>query len=78
MTALSSFERISIQGDRRLLSVSLDMRPLAVMIGANGVGKTSFLDVFRLLSASAKNQLQDQISDDGGLGEVLTSGKAQN
>ncbi len=73
-----SFEHISIQGYRRLLSVSLNMRPLAVMIGANGVGKTSLLEVFSLLAASAKEQLEAKISEYGGLSEVITRDKAQN
>jgi predicted ATPase len=73
----SSFEHISIQGYRRLLSVSLEMRPLAVLIGANGVGKTSLLEVFSLLAASAKGQLDSKISDYGGLSEVITRDKAQ-
>lgn len=75
----TSFEHISVQGYRRLFSLSLDMRqrPLAVMIGANGVGKTSLLEVFSLLAASAKGQLQSKISEYGGLSEVITRDKAQ-
>jgi predicted ATPase len=78
MTELTStFEQISIHGYRRLFSLSLEMRPLAVLIGANGVGKTSLLEVFSLLSASAKGQLQSKISEYGGLNEVITRDKSQ-
>jgi predicted ATPase len=77
MTELTStFEHISIQGYRRLFSLSLEMRPLAVLIGANGVGKTSLLEVFSLLSASAKGQLQSKISEYGGLNEIITRDKS--
>ena len=70
-------EHISIQGYRRLLSLDLEMRSLTVMIGANGVGKTSLLEVFSLLAASAKGQLESKISEYGGLSEILTRDKAQ-
>ncbi len=70
------FDYITIQGYRRLLSVSLEMRPLAVMIGANGVGKTSMLEVFSLLAASAKGQLNAKISELSGLNEIMTRDKA--
>jgi predicted ATPase len=73
----SFLEHISIQGYRRLLSLNLEMRPLAVIVGANGVGKTSLLEVFSLLATSAKGQLESKISEYGGLNEILTRDKAQ-
>jgi len=73
---MNSFEHITIEGYRRLFSVQVEMRPLTVMIGANSVGKTSFLEIFSLLAASAKGQLQSKISGLGGLSDMLTRGKA--
>lgn len=75
---MSSFERISIEGYRRLFSVQFDMRPLTVMIGANGVGKTSLLEIFSFLAASATGQLQSKISDLSGLTEIVTRDKANS
>ncbi|NER36914.1 MAG: AAA family ATPase [Oscillatoria sp. SIO1A7] len=72
------FNRITIEGYRRLLSVKLQMRPLTVAIGANGVGKTSFLEIFSLLAASAKGQLQSKISELSGLSEVITRDRANS
>lgn len=72
---MNSFEHITIEGYRRLFSVQVEMRPLTVMIGANGVGKTSFLEIFSLLAASAKGQLQSKISELGGLSDMVTRGK---
>jgi predicted ATPase len=48
------------------------------MIGANGVGKTSFLEIFSLLAASANGQLAAKISDLGGLHNIMTRDKANN
>ncbi|HEU4389944.1 MAG TPA: AAA family ATPase, partial [Blastocatellia bacterium] len=71
---MNRFKHIQVEGYRRLHFVPLDMRNLAVMIGANGVGKTSFLEVFSLLAASANGQLLERIG--GGLESMLTRGKA--
>jgi len=71
-------EKIKISGFRRLLSVELPMQPFTVLIGANGVGKTSILDVLSLLSASASGNLSDMLSDLGGVANILTRGRSQN
>jgi predicted ATPase len=46
------------------------------MIGANGVGKTSLLEVFSLLAASANGKLEAKISELGGINEIITRDKA--
>ncbi|AFZ23971.1 putative ATPase [Cylindrospermum stagnale PCC 7417] len=73
---MNSFKRIKIEGYRRLHNVEIEMRPLTVMIGANGVGKTSLLEIFSLLAASANGQLEPKISELGGLNEIITRDKA--
>lgn len=75
---MNTFEHITIEGFRRLFSVSVDMRPLTVMIGANGVGKTSLLETFSLLAESAKGQLQSKISELSGLNQMVTRDKADS
>lgn len=74
---MSRFENISVKGFRRLRDVDLEMRSLIVMIGANGSGKTSFLDLLSTLAASANGKLHDTLQLKGGLNEILTRGKAQ-
>jgi predicted ATPase len=74
---MDKFEHISIKGFRRLQDIELEMRDLIVMIGANGSGKTSFLDVLSILAASASGNLQNTLQLKGGLNEILTRGKAQ-
>jgi predicted ATPase len=74
---MDSFERIAIRGFRRLENLDLEMRNLTVLVGANGSGKTSFLDVFSLLAASAGGHLRSALQRKGGLSEILTRGKAQ-
>lgn len=48
---MGRFENISVKGFRRLQDVELEMRDLIVMIGANGSGKTSFLDVLSTMTS---------------------------
>jgi predicted ATPase len=68
---------LSIHGFRRLCDVQLPLRPLSVMIGANGTGKTSILDVFSLLAKSAQGKLSEAISELSGLSNILTYDKAE-
>ncbi|NJS12679.1 MAG: AAA family ATPase, partial [Microcoleus sp. CSU_2_2] len=69
---MNTFEHLKIEGFRRFFYTEVEMRPLTVMIGANGVGKSSFLEIFSLLAASANGQLQSKISELGGLTQMVT------
>jgi predicted ATPase len=64
---MDRFESIQVQGFRRLYDVFLPLKPLNVLIGANGSGKTSLLEAFSLLAASASGNLQKTLSDYGGV-----------
>src|SRR5208282_4990492 len=68
------FGELTIKGFRRLFDVRLALRPLSVMIGANGTGKTSVLDVLSLLASSAQGKLASSISELSGLADILTNG----
>ncbi len=74
---MDRFENISVKGFRRLQNIEFEMRNLIVMIGANGSGKTSFLDVLSVLAASARGNLHNILQLKGGLNEILTRGKAR-
>jgi predicted ATPase len=64
------FSRLSVHGYRRLKKIDIALRPLNVLIGANGVGKSSFLDVFDLLAASAEGTLQSSQSATGPISSI--------
>jgi len=70
---IPGFSRLSVHGYRRLKAVDIPLRRLNVLIGANGVGKTSILQVFRLLSVSADRKLVAAVLEAGGLGSILTA-----
>lgn len=75
---MNAFDRITIEGFRRLFAAEVKMRPLTVTIGANGAGKSSFLEIFSLLAASANSQLQSKISELGGLSQMVTLDRADS
>lgn len=74
----NEINRIKISGFRRLLNVDMKVRPFMVLIGANGVGKTSFLDALSILSASASGHLNSMLSQFGGISNLLTRGKSDD
>jgi len=69
---MNQFTEIRIDGFRRLCGIELPLKPLNVVIGANGVGKTSLLDVFDVLAASAEGDLSQAINDRAGISSILT------
>lgn len=75
---MHKINRIKISGFRRLLAVDLPVRPFMVLIGANGVGKTSFLDALSILSASASTNLNGILSQSGGIASLLTRGISED
>jgi len=72
---MGKFSHMKIKGFRRLHDFDLDLRPLTLMVGANGVGKTSLLDAFSLLSASAGGGLNAKMNEYGGITSNLTYDK---
>ncbi len=71
---MPGFSRIEIEGYKRLRDVKLDLRPLNVLVGGNGAGKTSLLDVFALLAASAEGKLNSYVSGLGGFESIRSIG----
>ncbi len=69
--------KIRISGFRRLRNIEIEMRPLMVLIGANGVGKSSILDSISLLSASAAGKLNKTLNKLGGIVDIGTRGQAK-
>jgi len=69
---MAYFKHICVEGYKRLRQVDLEMRDLAFLIGENGVGKTSFLEVWTLLAAMCEGRLSRRLSDLSGVSEIVT------
>jgi predicted ATPase len=67
------FSRLSVGGVRRLKLLDIALRPLNVLIGPNAVGKSTVLDIFRLLAASANGRLAATIAEMGSFPLLLTA-----
>jgi predicted ATPase len=66
------FSLLQVRGYRRLRAVELPLEPFNVLIGANGVGKSSILDILDLLASSANGDLENTVSRGGGISSLLT------
>jgi len=73
---MQRFLNLKVAGFRRLLNVDLELRPLTVFIGANGVGKSSLLDALSILASSARGNLKSAVSEMGGLAAMVTYDRA--
>jgi predicted ATPase len=66
------FTELRIEGYRSLVNIILPLRSLNVMIGPNGSGKTSVLEVFQLLKDATQENLAEALERLGGLSAVLS------
>jgi len=71
---MHKIQEITIRGLRRLHDVKFQMRPLMVMVGANGVGKSTFLDGISLLAQSTRGNLSGSLNELGGISSLTTRG----
>jgi len=54
----ATLERIRISGFKSIRELDLELRPLNVLVGANGSGKSNFIGVFHLLNQILQERLQ--------------------
>lgn len=74
---MESIRSVRIEGFRSLKSVNLELRPFNVLIGANGSGKSNFIEFFRMLNqavGSTQGNLQLYVARKGGASSVLYYG----
>ncbi|OJA03598.1 AAA family ATPase, partial [Bathymodiolus thermophilus thioautotrophic gill symbiont] len=57
----NNLSHIKIQGFKSIKELDLEMKPINVLIGANGAGKSNFISVFKLLDLIYKQKLQTYI-----------------
>ncbi len=55
---------IKIEGYKSIKRMELELKPINVLIGSNGAGKSNFLSFFRLLRAIFNKQLQHFVSEE--------------
>lgn len=68
-------EKITIKGYKSIRSLEdFQMRPMNILIGSNGAGKSNFIDYFRLLHELVEQRLQFTINEKGGADKHLFLG----
>jgi predicted ATPase len=67
--------KITIAGYKSFRKLELELRPLNVLVGANGVGKSNLISFFRLIPNIGDKRLQRVVAEAGGADSFLRYGK---
>ncbi len=62
---VSELRRLSLKGFKSIKDMDLELRPLNVLIGANGAGKSNLVSFFRMVNEMIAGRLQQYISSMG-------------
>ena len=62
--------KVSLGNYRSIAQCEVELGPVTFLIGANGSGKSNFLDALRLISDALNRSLDHALRDRGGLEEV--------
>jgi predicted ATPase len=71
---MRGLERVQLTGFKSIREMDLQLRPLNVLIGANGAGKSNFASFFRMLNFAMSGSLQVLVAQWGGADSVLFYG----
>ena len=66
--------RIEIENFKSIQKMDLELSPINVLIGANGVGKSNFIGFFKLLKSMYDGNLQNYLAEEVGADNVLYFG----
>ncbi len=70
-------DHLAIRGFKSVRLADFELRPLNVLIGPNGTGKTNFIDLFQMLANMAAGRLQIFVAKQGGPDRLLFGGSRQ-
>src|ERR1035441_1211484 len=70
----NALDHITIEGFKSIASVELALRPINVLIGANGSGKSNFIGVFDFLHEIREGRLQHYVTAADGAEKLLHFG----
>jgi len=75
MANLGKLEKIQLKGFKSIRNMDLELRHLNVLIGPNGVGKSNFISLFRLMNKLVQKDLQFFLNQQGGVDRFLHFGR---
>jgi predicted ATPase len=68
-------ERIVLQGYKSIGEADITLRPINVLIGANGAGKSNFVSLFRFMNRVVSQEMQTYVAQAGGADQILHYGR---
>jgi len=68
-------ERIHVKGFKSFDKLELELKPINVLIGANGSGKSNFISLFKMLNRMMEDGLQIYVAQNGGPDQILHYGR---
>ena len=72
---MPTLDWITVEGFKSIRSIEeLELRPINILIGANGAGKSNFIGVFSFLNAIRLGGLRDYVMRTGGADKLLHFG----
>ena len=71
---MEMLRRVMLSGFKSIKSMDLELRPLNVLIGANGAGKSNLISFFKLLNEMMAGRLQLHIATTGRAHSLLHFG----
>ncbi len=66
--------RVILKGFKSIKAMDLELRPLNVLIGANGAGKSNLVSLFKMLNEMIAGRLQEYIGKTGQAHSILHFG----
>lgn len=69
-----TIKNIKISGFKSIKNIDLNLEPLNIIIGPNGVGKSNFISTFKFLNQIADKNLQNYVASSGGAESFLHFG----
>lgn len=64
-------ERIVLQGYKSIGDADISLRPINVLIGANGSGKSNFISLFQSMNRLVNQGMQRYVAQSGGADQIL-------
>lgn len=69
--------KLHIKGYKSIRDQEIDLKPVNILIGGNGIGKTNFISSFSLMRSLYDKELQSYVLRKGGAEALLFMGKKQ-
>src|SRR5437773_10603099 len=71
---LAMLRRVILNGYKSIKTMELELRPLNVLIGANGAGKSNLVSFFKLMQEMMAGRFQEHVGTTGGAESLLHYG----